>query len=72
MKIKLPVTWEMCGIVEVEAEDAVDAVHIAKETDLLDHTPLPEGTYVDGSFALTSDEVDFVEFYQNRRENCHA
>lgn len=50
----------MCGDVDVEAESVEDAVRLANETDLLDHTPLPEGTYVDASFALSSHEPEFI------------
>jgi hypothetical protein len=54
----------MCGIVDVEAESVEDAVRLANETDLLDHTPLPDGTYVDASFALSSDDPEFIRLFQ--------
>lgn len=54
MKIKLPVTWEVCGIVEVEASSIEEAVRIFN--DECAEIPLPKGSYVDGSFQLTGNE----------------
>lgn len=48
---KIPVAWEMYGLVEIEAETAKDALRIFNETE--DEIPLPEGEYVDGSFRMT-------------------
>jgi len=60
--IKLPVTWEVCGFVEVEAYDIESAIELFNETS--DHIPLPqEFDYVGGSFALTSDEHEFIKRY---------
>lgn len=55
---KVPVTWEMCGFVEVEADTAEDAVHLVVED--LDDMPLPKGYYVDDSFRVSSDVLDEV------------
>lgn len=51
MKYKIPVSWEMCGIVEVEADSLDEAILEADD----DCTPLPEGSYVDGSFRVDAD-----------------
>ena len=61
-KIKLPVTWEVCGFVEVEAKSIEEAIEIFERD--IDHIPLPENCeYVDGSFSLTDDEPDFIACY---------
>jgi hypothetical protein len=58
----LPVTWEVCGFVKVEARDIESAIAIFNETS--DNIPLPaEHEYVDGSFALTDSDPDFVKLY---------
>ena len=53
----LPVTWEVCGFVEVEAdtiEAAVDYFNINT-----DNIELPDdSTYVDSSFELSSDDIE--------------
>lgn len=52
MKFKLPCTWEMYGVIEVEADSLEEAVSIAEDDD----TPLPaESTYVDASFNVDLD-----------------
>lgn len=63
MKVVLPVTWEMCGYVVVEADD------IPAATSLFDRTsneiPLPPGAeYVDASFHLTSEDPEEIELHQ--------
>ena len=52
MKIwKIPITWEMCGEVKIEANTLEEAMEIAKDDDSF--IPLPYGSYVDGSWQLT-------------------
>ena len=63
MKIKLPVTWEVCGIVEVEANSIEEA--IAKFDEGCDYIPLPDGEYVDGSFDLSYREEGYIDLFQN-------
>lgn len=61
-KIKIPVTWEMCGVVEIEADSAEQALEIFLRDQ--EHIPLPkDSSYVDGSFGLTDNSEDFVENY---------
>lgn len=50
MKYRIPVSWEMYGHVEVEADSLEEAISIAES----DETPLPDGDYINGSF-----EVDY-------------
>lgn len=59
---KIPVTWEVYGTVEIQAETAEKALYIAKE---IEHQgeglPLPtESEYVDGSFEI-NDDIDLVK-----------
>ncbi|OAM91773.1 hypothetical protein OH491_24885 [Termitidicoccus mucosus] len=57
MKIKMPVTWEMCGVVEVDADTLAAA--IGNFDPRQHHLPL-DSEYVDGSFRLTSESPDEV------------
>lgn len=58
--MKVAVTWEMCGYVDIEAETMEEAME--KFEDESDHIKLPEnGDYVDGSFQLSSDDVEEME-----------
>lgn len=59
-KYKMPVTWEMCGYVDVEADSIEEAVKTFNETS--DDISLPnDGEYVDGSFRLSADSVEDIE-----------
>lgn len=54
---KVAVTWEMCGYVDIEADSMEEAMEKVKED--MDHIKLPDnGEYVDGSFCLSSEDVD--------------
>lgn len=57
-KQRIAVTWEMCGYIEVEAESVEEAMNKVKENP--DDFPLPYdgGDYVDGSFVLTTEDVE--------------
>ena len=60
MKVKLPVTWEVCGMVEVEADSVAEAMDVFRET--RDDIDLPcDWEYVDGSFDLTMYEADGIQ-----------
>lgn len=62
-KFKLPVTWEVYGVVEVEAESLDAAVDYFNKNS--DDIPLPEEChYVDASFALSCDEISYLELFQ--------
>lgn len=60
MKIfKIPVSWEMAGIMRVEAEDLEEALL------LVNHLPLPDDcSYLDGSFEVYEDEIEEEECAQ--------
>ena len=56
-KQRIAVTWEMCGYIEVEANNIEEAMNMVRENP--DDYNLPiEQDYVDGSFGLSTDDVD--------------
>ena len=62
MKIQLPVTWEVCGMVEVEAGSINEAMDVFIEK--RDEIPLPtDCEYVDGSFDLSMCEPECIQVY---------
>ena len=66
---KIPVTWEMCSVIMVEAETLEDAMEIAGDES--SDIPLPDdGYYVDGSWSLTEPSVEIVrECYNDNMED---
>lgn len=63
MKIKLPVTWEVCGLVEVETNSIEEAVEYFNQNS--SDIELPENPeYVDGSFVLSDDDPDYIKYFQ--------
>lgn len=66
---KIPVSWEMCGIVTVEAETLEAAMDIARDES--SDIPLPDDSnYVDGSWSLSMEEVDEIRscFNNNQKD----
>ena len=60
---KLPVTYSVCGYVNVEAETIEDAIQYFKENSDDIELPLDVDTeYVDGSFELSSEDEEYIEF----------
>lgn len=58
--MKVAVTWEMCGYVEIDANTMEEAMKKFNENS--DHIKLPtNGEYVDGSFQLSSEDVEEME-----------
>jgi hypothetical protein len=51
----IPCSWEMYGWLKVQAETLEDAIEIAEEANL------PEGEYIDGSFAIDHDILTAYE-----------
>jgi hypothetical protein len=52
MRYTIPVTWEMVGNVEVEAESLTEAIEKAYDADI----PIPiDSEYVDSSFRVMED-----------------
>ena len=65
---RIPVTWEMCGIVELEGNRLEDVMDKVKHNN--DDIGLPEGNYVDGSFDLSNNETEIVrEAYNNNQQD---
>ncbi len=60
---KMPVTWEMCAYIQVEAKTLKQAMEIAKDPE--GKIPLPtNGAYVDGSWALSSTDMGYLKALQ--------
>lgn len=58
-KWKIPVTWEVCSTIDVEADTLADAIEIARDED--GEIPLPVfPDYVDGSWRLSSDNEEYI------------
>lgn len=67
MKIKLPVTWQVCGIIEVDADNIPAAVEYFDQNS--DHIALPEeNEYVDGSFELSCREPEYIKLFQKKQK----
>ncbi len=60
---KIPVSWEVVGMVEIQASTLEKAIEIAKTDDSIE---LPYGEYVDGSFNVTVDDDDLIRNYYNQ------
>lgn len=60
----IPVCWEMCGTVTVQADTLEEGLEIARDTD--GKIPLPDDAYyVDGSWDLSYDDVDEIRQIHN-------
>ena len=67
-KWKIPVTWEVCGYVYVDADTLVEAMETARDDEGV--IPLPtESDYVDGSWRLSETDENFVrEMYNDNQQ----
>ncbi len=68
-KWKIPVTWEVCGYVYVDADTLVKAMETARDDEGV--IPLPtESDYVDGSWRLSETDENFVrEMYNDNQQD---
>ena len=58
--MRVAVTWEICGFVDIDAHSLEKAMSKFKKE--RDHIQLPkDGIYVDGSFRLSSTDVEEME-----------
>lgn len=58
--MRVAVTWEMCGFVDIKAKTMEEAMEKFEKDS--DYIKLPnDGVYVDGSFQLSSDDVEEME-----------
>ena len=65
MTVRLPVTWEVSGFVEVEADSIEEAVNIFNRD--ADYIKLPrDSEYVDASFCLSTEDPDEIALYQKK------
>ena len=67
---KVPVTWEVCGFVEIEAKTLEKAIELAKDDEGV--IPLPEESdYVDGSWRVTEEDVEKIRtlYNDNQKDN---
>ena len=60
---KIPVSWEVVGVVEIQAPTLDLAIEIARTDDTIN---LPYGEYVNGSFDVTVDDDDLIRNYYNQ------
>ena len=68
-KWEIPVTWEVCGYVYVDADTLVEAMETARDDEGV--IPLPtESDYVDGSWRLSETDENFVrEMYNDNQQD---
>lgn len=58
--MRVAVTWQMCGYVDIDAPTMEEAMEKFKND--VDMIPLPEdGEYVDASFELSSDDPEVLK-----------
>lgn len=57
-KQRIAVTWEMCGYIGVEANSIEEAMKKVEENPDDYSLPHDGGEYVDGSFRLSTDDVE--------------
>jgi hypothetical protein len=51
---KIPCSWEVCSVMEVEANSLEEAIQIA-----IDDAPLPtDSEYIDGSFSVNNEMLE--------------
>ena len=59
---EIPVSWEMVGMVKIQASTLEKAIDLARHDDSIE---LPYGEYVDGSFDVTVDDDDLIRACYN-------
>lgn len=59
---RIPVTWEECGVIEIQSASLEEAMKEAIEDPTIE---LPDGHYVDASFDLSSDDIDYIRTCYN-------
>lgn len=56
-KWRIPVSWEMCGIVEIEANTLEEALEMAWD----DSVDIPNnGSYIDASWRVDDEDPEYV------------
>ena len=66
---KIPVTWDVCGYVYIDADTLEEAMETARDDEGI--IPLPtESDYVDGSWRLSETDKEIVrELYNDNQED---
>ena len=59
----IPVSWEVVGMVEIQAPTLEKAIEIVSTDDSIE---LPYGEYVDGSFDVTVDDDELIRECYNK------
>lgn len=67
---RIPVVYQMAGVVEVEANTLAEAIRIAEDPN--EEIPLPDdGEYLDGSWEVaTYDMYCLRRYYNGNQEDC--
>ena len=65
MKQRIAVTWEMCGYIEVEADDIEEAMDMVRKNPDDYSLPSDGGIYVNGSFCLSTEDVETMKIICN-------
>lgn len=60
MTWKMPVTWEMCAYINVEADTLDEAMEIVRDDADVIPLPLDGANYIDASWNLSSDDEDYL------------
>lgn len=60
---KIPVTWEVYATIEVEAKTLEEAMEIARDDESIIPCPT-DNDYADGSWRITTDDVEEMKMYQ--------
>ena len=61
----IPVTWEMFGVVYIEANTLEEAIEMANTDDSIG---LPTGNYVDSSFTVSIDDPEYIRQGYNNNQ----
>tara|TARA_R100000808_G_C2148129_1_gene156231 strand:+ start:2707 stop:2961 length:255 start_codon:yes stop_codon:yes gene_type:complete len=61
LKIKVPVSWQMEALIEVEAKTLAEAAEIARSDMAKQGLGLPEGAFVKGSYQVNDEAMDVFQ-----------
>lgn len=64
MKIKLPIEYAVYGRIEIEADSIEEAIKKFNADPDLFGLPF-ETEYIEGSFQLNTDDIEFIKLIQN-------
>lgn len=56
----IPVTWEMCAVITVEAETLDEALETARDDDGEIPLPMESADYVDGSWHVSVSDSEYI------------